>query len=63
MNLYIYYSNLIIEPLEKEIKYLKRRINKKINLTRNLDKHNLVILQTLLLDFYKRYYILKEIDR
>ena len=60
MNLYTYYSILIIEPLEKEIKYLKRRLNKKINLTKKSDKKKLLYLQNLLLTYYEKYYKIKN---
>ena len=60
MNLYTYYSILIIEPLEKEIKYLKRRLNKKINLTKKSDKKKLLYLENLLLTYYEKYYKIKN---
>ena len=62
MNLSKYYSLKIIEPLEKEIKFLKKRINKKINLTRDIDKKCLLNLQNILLNHYKIFYKIKKIE-
>ena len=62
MNLFKYYSFLVIEPIEQEIKKIKKRINKKINLTRDIDKKYLSILQNDLLKYYEKFYNLKEID-
>ena len=60
MNLFKYYSILIINPLELEIKHLKRKINKPFSLTKNIDKKYLSILESLLLKHYKNYYKLNK---
>ena len=60
MNLSKYYSLLIITPLEKEIKFLKRKINNKYNPTKELDKKHLAILQQILKKYYKNYYYLHK---
>ena len=60
MNLNTYYSILVIEPIEKEIKILKCRLNKKINIRRKSDQKKLTILKKDLLDYYKFFYQLKE---
>ncbi|MBR3660945.1 MAG: hypothetical protein IKN63_03465 [Bacilli bacterium] len=44
--------------LEKEIKYLKKKINQKINFTRHEDKKQLIILEDLLSNYYQLFYIL-----
>ena len=62
MNLSKYYSKLIITPLELEIKHIKKNINKKNNLTKKIDKKYLSILQSLLINYYKKYYNLNNID-
>jgi len=56
MNLSKDYSNLVITPLEQEIKYIKKRLNKKYNPTKELDKKYLSILQKDLNEYYKKYY-------
>ena len=55
-----YYYNLIIMPLELEIKAIKKKLNKKINFTREIDKEYLSKLQTMLHYYYQRYYELNN---
>ena len=53
------YFNLIIVPLEKEIKFLKRKINKKrFSLTKQIEKTYLEKLETLLSHYYQEFTIL-----
>ena len=53
------YSKLIIEPLEREIKNLKIKINnKKISFTRDIEKKYLKKLEKLLFFYYGKLSLL-----
>ena len=52
------YFNLIIIPLEKEIKKRKRNINKRFSLTKQIEKTYLEKLETLLNHYYQEFTIL-----
>lgn len=53
------YSKLIIEPLEREIKNLKIKINnKKISFTRDIEKKHLKKLEKLLFFYYGKLALL-----
>ncbi len=53
------YSKLIIEPLEREIKNLKIKINsKKISFTRDIEKKHLKKLEKLLFFYYDKLALL-----
>ncbi|MBQ8471949.1 MAG: hypothetical protein IJ501_00430 [Bacilli bacterium] len=52
------YFNLIIIPLEKEIKKRKRNINKRFSLTKQIEKTYLEKLEILLNHYYQEFTIL-----
>lgn len=60
MNLSKLYSNLIIEPIEKEIKNLKKDINKNIFMTKKNKNILFNKLNNLLIFCYKEYYKLNN---
>ena len=63
MNLAKDFSNNIIEPLEIEIKNVKRKINKKLKLTREINKNQLQLLQNLLIKDYQIFYKLQQLEK
>ncbi|MCI6265535.1 MAG: hypothetical protein MR598_01650 [Erysipelotrichaceae bacterium] len=65
MDLIKMYSDLIITPLEKEVKKLRVKVySKKISFTRKADKEYLNKLENLLFEYYEKFSIFvdEEID-
>lgn len=59
--IYLYFK-LVIEPLENEIKIVKRRLNnKKISLTRDIDIKYLEKLEKLLFTYYDKLKIITSV--
>ncbi len=59
------YSNLIIAPLEKEVKNLRYKVySKKFSFTRKTDKKHLDKMEKLLYDYYTKFAIFvdKELE-
>ena len=54
------YFITIITQLELEIKDLKKKLNKKINITKEQDLEHLNKLQIILQEYYKKYYELNN---
>ncbi len=63
MELIKLYSDLIIMPLEKEVRKIREKVyNKSFSFTRKKDKEYLDKMEKLLLDYYEKFSIFIEAE-
>lgn len=63
MELIKLYSDLIIMPLEKEVRKIREKVyNKSFSFTRKKDKEYLEKMEKLLLDYYEKFSIFIEAE-